>query len=104
MVRVWRIKYEVALSHVISRGYNEKQDIAINDDDRKLFLTTAPEMGERFEIDLFAYVLMNNHYLLLFRTNSPFDIPGINTKASTQDILDAIRESRERFSEQQDSA
>ncbi len=27
-------------------------------------------------------------------TKSPFDIPGINTKATTQDILDAIRESR----------
>lgn len=25
---------------------------------------------------------------------SPFDIPGINTKATTQDILSAIRESR----------
>ena len=26
-------------------------------------------MGERFEIDIFAYVLMDNHYHLLFRTN-----------------------------------
>ncbi|MCF6286008.1 MAG: type II toxin-antitoxin system Phd/YefM family antitoxin [Candidatus Hydrogenedentes bacterium] len=25
---------------------------------------------------------------------SPFDIPGIKTKATTQDILDAVRESR----------
>ncbi len=25
---------------------------------------------------------------------SPFDVPGIQTKASTKDILDAIRESR----------
>ncbi len=25
---------------------------------------------------------------------SPFDVPGIKTKASTQDILDAVRESR----------
>jgi prevent-host-death family protein len=29
-------------------------------------------------------------------TKSPFDIPGIHTKATTQDILDAIRESRSR--------
>ena len=28
----------------------------------KAFLGTAGEMGERFEIDLFAYVLMDNHY------------------------------------------
>ena len=49
----WGIEYEGALYHVLSRG-NEKQDIVINDDDRKLFLDTAGEMGERFEIDLFA--------------------------------------------------
>jgi prevent-host-death family protein len=30
---------------------------------------------------------------------SPFDIPGIKTKATTKDILAAIRESRERFAE-----
>lgn len=27
---------------------------------------------------------------------SPFDVPAVRTKATTQDILDAIRESRER--------
>jgi hypothetical protein len=26
---------------------------------------------------------------------SPFDVPGINTKATTKDILDAVKESRE---------
>lgn len=31
---------------------------------------------------------------------SPFDIPGIQTKATTKDILSAVRESRERFDEQ----
>jgi REP element-mobilizing transposase RayT len=69
MARAWRIEYEGALYHVLSRG-NERQDIVINDDDRRLFLTTAAEMAERFEIDIFAYVLMDNHYHLLFRTNS----------------------------------
>jgi len=68
MTRAWRIEYEGALYHVLSRG-NEKQDIVIDDDDRKLFLDTAGQMGERFAIDLFAYVLMDNHYHLLFRTN-----------------------------------
>jgi len=28
---------------------------------------------------------------------SPFDIPGIQTKAITKDILTAVKESRERF-------
>ena len=68
MARAWRIEYEGALYHVLSRG-NQNQDIVINDDDRKLFLDTVVEMGERFKIDLFAYVLMDNHYHLLFRTN-----------------------------------
>ena len=31
---------------------------------------------------------------------SPFDVPGIQTKATTNDILAAVRESRERFTEQ----
>ena len=68
MTRAWRIEYEGALYHILSRG-NEKQNIVTNDDDRKLFLATAGEMAERFEIDLFVYVLMDNHYHLLFRTN-----------------------------------
>ena len=29
-------------------------------------------------------------------TKSPFDVPGIKTKATTQDILDAVKESRMR--------
>jgi prevent-host-death family protein len=31
---------------------------------------------------------------------SPFDVPGIKTKATTKDILAAVQESRERFDEQ----
>ena len=68
MTRAWRIEYEGAFYHVLSRG-NEKQDVFITDGDRNLFLATVAEMGERFEIDVFAYVLMDNHYHLLFRTN-----------------------------------
>ena len=35
-------------------------------------------------------------FSVVFKTSlkSPFDIPGIKTKATTADILDAIRESR----------
>ena len=28
------------------------------------------------------------------KLSSPFDVPGIKTKATTQDIIDAVRESR----------
>ena len=68
MGRAWRIEYEGALYHLMSRG-NDGQDIYLNDDDRKLFLETISEMSERFEVDIFTYVLMSNHYHLLVRTN-----------------------------------
>jgi putative transposase len=67
MARPWRIEYEGALYHVFSRG-NNQQDIFITDDDRYLFLDTIGQMSERFDINIFAYVLMDNHYHMLFRT------------------------------------
>jgi len=41
-------------------------------------------------------------FSIIFRKGkkSPFDVPGIRTKATTKDILEAVRESRERISEQ----
>ena len=41
-------------------------------------------------------------FSIVFRKSkrSPFDVPGIQTKATTKDILVAVRESRERLSEQ----
>ena len=41
-------------------------------------------------------------FSIIFRKSkrSPFDVPGIQTKATTKDILVAVRESRERFAEQ----
>jgi prevent-host-death family protein len=38
-------------------------------------------------------------FSIIFRKSkkSPFDVPGIKTKATTKDILAAVRESRERF-------
>jgi REP element-mobilizing transposase RayT len=67
MTRAWRIEFEGALYHVLSRG-NERRDIFFDDDDRRLFLDTLGDMTQRFEIDVFAYVLLDNHYHLLLRT------------------------------------
>ena len=41
-------------------------------------------------------------FSIIFRKSkeSPFDVPGIQTKATTKDILEAVKESRERSSEQ----
>jgi prevent-host-death family protein len=40
-------------------------------------------------------------FSIIFRKSkkSPFDVPGIQTKATTKDILSAVRESRERLAE-----
>ncbi len=40
----------------------------------------------------------------LYSTKSPFDVAGIKTKATTKDILDAIKESRAGAAEQNDGA
>ena len=67
MSRSWRIEFDGALYHVLSRG-NEQQRIFADDQDRQLFLDLIGEMAARFEIDVFAYVLMGNHYHLLIKT------------------------------------
>ena len=67
MSRSWRIEYEGALYHLLSRG-NEGKDIFDDDRDRTIFLDTVGEMSERFEMSVYAYVLMRNHYHLMIRT------------------------------------
>lgn len=68
MSRPWRIEFKGALYHVLSRG-NEQQDIYLDNEDRNSFISLMGEITGRFEIDIFAYVLMNNHYHILLRTN-----------------------------------
>jgi REP element-mobilizing transposase RayT len=67
VARAWRIEYEDALYHVLSRG-NQRQAIFVDDDDRLLFLNSLGDMAERFDVEIYAYVLMGNHYHLLMRT------------------------------------
>jgi REP element-mobilizing transposase RayT len=67
MARAWRIEYEGALYHVLSRG-NDRGNIVVDDQDRNMFLDTVGEMSQRFEVDICAYVLMDNHYHLLLQT------------------------------------
>ena len=64
------VESEGAYPHVLSRG-NERRDIFFGDGDRRLFLTTLGEASDRFKVDVFAFVLMGNHYHLLLRTNLP---------------------------------
>jgi REP element-mobilizing transposase RayT len=70
MARAWRIEYAGALYHVLARG-NEGRAIFVDDRDRARFLDLLAEATERFDIAVFAYVLMGNHYHLLLRTRLP---------------------------------
>jgi REP element-mobilizing transposase RayT len=67
MGRAWRIEFEGAFYHILARG-NEKRDIVADDADRRRLMDTIGEAAERFDLDIFAYVLMPNHYHLLLRT------------------------------------
>jgi REP element-mobilizing transposase RayT len=67
MARAWRIEFEGAFYHILSRG-NEGRGIVGDDTDRRKFLETLGQTAERFDLEIFAYVLMTNHYHLLLRT------------------------------------
>ena len=55
---------------MLSRG-NKRQAFFLSDNDRCTFLSTLGRMSERFEVDIIVFVLMDNHYHLLSRTNRP---------------------------------
>ncbi|MBW2296778.1 MAG: transposase [Deltaproteobacteria bacterium] len=68
MSRAWRIEYAGALYHLLSRG-NEGRKIFRDNLDRNFFLATLGELSDRFDIDIYAFVLMDNHYHLLVQTH-----------------------------------
>ena len=67
MARPWRIQFEDALYHIASRG-NHRQNIFFTDPDRREFLTLLSEFKSRFNLKIFAFCLMSNHYHLLLST------------------------------------
>jgi putative transposase len=67
MARQWRIEYPGAIYHVLSRG-NNRQKIFMTDDDRHCFFDLLETLSSRFHINIYAYVLMGNHYHLLLQT------------------------------------
>ena len=68
MTRALRIEFEGALYHVLSRG-NERKRIFFDDEGRQSFLKVLEEYAKRFDIEVYVYVLMDNHYHLLVRIN-----------------------------------
>jgi REP element-mobilizing transposase RayT len=67
MARALRIKYKNALYHITSRG-NERRNIFAADPDRDFFLKTLKESLNTYNVILYSYVLMSNHFHLLLET------------------------------------
>jgi putative transposase len=70
MARPLRIQYPGAFYHVTCRG-NERRKIFRDDDDRHQFLTLLSESLALYQVKLYGYVLMNNHFHLLVQTLRP---------------------------------
>jgi len=77
MARPLRIQFRNGWYHVTARG-NNRQRIYFDERDRLHFLELLGEMSERQEVEVHAYVLMDNHYHLLVRT------PQANLSAAIQ--------------------
>lgn len=67
MARPLRIEFAGALYHVTSRG-DGREDIYLDDADRRQYLTVLGTVTERFNWVVHAYCLMGNHYHLLVET------------------------------------
>ena len=67
MARSPRIEYPNAQYHVLARG-NRCEPIVHNDGDRQIFVQTLAEACRKSGWEVFAWVLMGNHYHLAIRT------------------------------------
>ena len=69
MARKLRIQEAGAVYHIMSRG-NQKYDIFRDESDKAYFLRLLRNGAERYQINIFAYCLMQNHYHLSLRISS----------------------------------
>lgn len=67
MARPLRIQYPGAVYHVTCRG-NERKDIFRDDADRKKMLQILSQSIKIYNVKLYSYVLMKNHFHLLLET------------------------------------
>ncbi|MGB7290639.1 MAG: transposase [Thermodesulfobacteriota bacterium] len=67
ITRQLRLQFPGALYHVTSRG-NNKQEIFLDEEDRRNFLDLNGKDIEQKRWRCYAYCLMNNHYHLVIAT------------------------------------
>ena len=82
MPRSIRIEYPGALYHVMARG-NRREAIFRDADDRRFFLKTLAQSCEMTGWRVHAWVLMGNHYHLLFQTPEPNLVAGMKWLQNT---------------------
>jgi len=68
MARKPRIYYPGAIYHLIARG-NNKDIIFYDDADKRKYLELLGHYKQKFNFNLYAYVLMNNHCHILAQAN-----------------------------------
>ena len=67
MARPWRIQYNNAVYHIMSRGVAQGEVFSADEDYDK-FLEYLERTSEKFQLEIFAFVLMGNHFHLFLRT------------------------------------
>lgn len=82
MPRQKRVEYEGAIYHVMAKG-NRGSVIVEDDVDRECFVQTLAELVERAGWELFAWVLMDDHYHLIVRTPEANLVEGMTWFQST---------------------
>lgn len=70
MSRPQRIECADTFYHVFSRG-NERRPVFRTERDYARFCELLETFSDRFDIEIWSYVLMKNHYHLLLRTTRP---------------------------------
>ena len=66
MSRRLRLEFVGGLYHVMFRG-NRRQAIFLDDDDRKVLLARLRKLKDRYDAEIYAFVLMPNHVHLVVR-------------------------------------
>jgi putative transposase len=64
MARPLRAEHEAAVYHILSKG-NRAEYIFDSDEDKEYFLDVIKRAADRYQLEVYAYCIMGNHYHLL---------------------------------------
>jgi len=71
--------------HALNRG-NNRQDVFLDDDDRRAFLDAVAKAKDRYPFALLGYCLMSNHFHILVRV-----VTGRSASLTNEDLLEKLR-------------